>query len=244
MAKQTGMGQLLYSEGNPISNDIESFELSSPREQIPATGIDSSAVERLHGHASSRLAAAAYFNKATGQAHLTWRLPADGDVITALLMGSAIGDTAWGLVSKQVDYAGTREADGSFKFDYEALGNAVPLDDCESFSPLTHSSATNGASKDDSASSSNGLIAYLHIANITGTSVQVKIEDSSTGSSGWAAVITFTTVSDGSEPIAERKTATGTIKQFLRVTTTGTFSDAQFVVIYRRGTAEDDVDLS
>ena len=70
MAKKTGMGQLLYSEGNPISNDIESFDLSSPRASLPATGINSSAVERLHGHGSSRIAAVAYFNKATGQAHL------------------------------------------------------------------------------------------------------------------------------------------------------------------------------
>ena len=244
MVKQAGMGQLLYSEGNDISNDIESFEVSSPRELLLATGINSSAVERLHGHGSARIAAVAFFNKDAARAHLTWRLPEDGDKHTTLFMSSAIGATAWAMIGKQVDYAGNREADGAFKFDYEALGNNTPLDDCLSFSPLTHSSATNGASKDDSSSTSKGLIAYLHISNITGTSVQVKIEDSSTGSSGWAAVITFTTVSDGSEPFAERKTTTGTIKQFLRVTTTGTFSDAQFVVIYRRGTAEDDLDLS
>ncbi len=244
MAKKSGLGQLLYSEGNPISNDIESFEISSPRESIPATGIDSSAMERLHGKASARIAAVAFFNKATGQAHLTWRLPADGDKITTLLMGSAIGDTAWAMIGKQTDYAGNRDADGSFLFDYESLGNKTPLDDCESFSPLTHSSATNGAGKDDGAATSNGIIAYLHIANITGTSVAVTIEDSANGSSGWTTILTFSTVSDGSEPAAERKTATGTIRRHLRVVTAGTFSDAQFLVVYRRGTAEDDLDLS
>ncbi len=244
MAKRAGMGQLLYSEGNDISNDIESFEVSSPRELLLATGINSSAVERLHGHGSARIAAVAFFNKDAARAHLTWRLPADGDKHTTLLQSSAIGATAWAMIGKQVDYAGNREADGAFKFDYESLGNNTPLDDCESFSPLTHSSATNGAAKDDGAATTAGIIAYLHISNITGTSVAVTIQDSANGSSGWATILTFSTVSDGSEPAAERKTATGTIRRHLRVVSAGTFSDAQFLVVYRRGTAEDDLDLS
>ena len=244
MVKSSGLGQLLYSEGNPISNDIESYEISSPREQLLATGINSSATERFHGRGSARIAAVAFFNDAAGQAHTTWRLPADGDKITTLLQGSAIGDTAWAMIGKQVDYAGSRDADGSFKFDYESLGNNTPLDDCLSFSPLTHTSATNGAAKNDGASSSAGIISYLHIENITGTSVAVTIEDSSDGSTGWATILTFATVSDGSEPAAERKTATGTIKQYLRVVTAGTFTDAKFLVVYRRGESTDDVDLS
>ncbi len=45
MAKSTGLGQLLYSEGNDISNDIESHVRFSTRESLPALGVNRSAID-------------------------------------------------------------------------------------------------------------------------------------------------------------------------------------------------------
>ena len=53
----------------------------------------------------------------------------------------------------------------------------------------------------------------------------------------------FSSVGYASTPTAERSTMSGTVKRYLRVTTTGTFSNADFIVATRRGTAQDDVTL-
>ena len=56
-------------------------------------------------------------------------------------------------------------------------------------------------------------------------------------------VVVFSSVGYASTPTAERSTMSGTVKRYLRVTTTGTFSNADFIVATRRGTAQDDVTL-
>ena len=71
----------------------------------------------------------------------------------------------------------------------------------------------------------------------------VKIEDS-TNNSSWSDLIAFTGIANGNEPTAEYKTVTGTVNRYLRITTTGTFSNADFAVAIQRGTAQDDEDLS
>ena len=48
-------------------------------------------------------------------------------------------------------------------------------------------------------------------------------------------------VASGAEPVAERKTVSGTIDQYLRITTTGTFTNADIAIGYRRGLTGDDV---
>ena len=50
-------------------------------------------------------------------------------------------------------------------------------------------------------------------------------------------------VADGAEPTAERVTVSGAVERYLRVTTTGTFTNATFIVTTRRGTSADDVTL-
>ena len=51
-------------------------------------------------------------------------------------------------------------------------------------------------------------------------------------------------MANGNEPTAEQVTITGTVERYVRLTTTGTFSNLDFAVAYARGTAQDDVDLS
>ena len=73
----------------------------------------------------------------------------------------------------------------------------------------------------------------------------MTIQQSSDNGSGdaWATVLSFSAVADGAEPTAERVTVSGAVERYLRVTTTGTFTNATFIVTTRRGTSEDDVTL-
>ena len=47
-------------------------------------------------------------------------------------------------------------------------------------------------------------------------------------------------VANGAEPASERKTVSGTVNRYLRLTTTGTFVNCIFAVAIRRGEAVDD----
>ena len=101
----------------------------------------------------------------------------------------------------------------------------------------TDTEATNGATKDDSASTSAGASSVLHVFSFTGTNVTVTVQDSTNGSS-WATLIAHTAADDVT---SERKTVSGTVNRYLRVITAGTFSSAVFALSLRRGEAVDRV---
>jgi len=48
-------------------------------------------------------------------------------------------------------------------------------------------------------------------------------------------------VAAAAAPTAERVTVSGAVERYLRITTTGTFSNLDFCVSTRRGTSQDDV---
>ena len=98
-------------------------------------------------------------------------------------------------------------------------------------------------SEDGAASTANGIRAALHIFDIDSGTPTVVIQDSADDSS-FATILSFTAVADGAEPAAEYKTATGTVRRYVSVATTGTFTDLDFAVAYQRGTAQDSEDLS
>lgn len=94
----------------------------------------------------------------------------------------------------------------------------------------TDTAATNGTGLDGLASSAFGAQFYLHLTSFTGTSVVVKIQDSADNVTfADLAGAAFTSATGATfERIA---TASGaTVRRYLRVATTGTFSEASFVV--------------
>ena len=80
-----------------------------------------------------------------------------------------------------------------------------------------------------------GAQAYLQCTAFTGTSVTVTVQDSADGAS-WAAVtgLTFTAVT--AAPSTQRLSTAGnaTVRRYLRVITTGTFSAATFACVINR----------
>lgn len=82
----------------------------------------------------------------------------------------------------------------------------------------TITNTANGSSNDLTAQTTNGGVAHLHVtAFATATSDTITIEDSSTGSSGWATIVTFAAATGVT---SERVEITGTVKQYLRVVDT------------------------
>ncbi len=243
MSKKSGLGNLLYVHGANLSGDIGSVDnISSPRGVTEIPGINSASMERLLTHQDGDISWSGYFNDATGQAHPILSALPTTDILALWVLGSTANDSAASLNAKQLDYASQREVDGSLSHTVHALGNgAVGLEWMETITAgeVTHASAGAGTSRRDGASSAVGAAAVLHMREITSGTPTVIIQDAPDNST-WATLISFSAISDGAEPTAERKTVTGTVDEDLRINTTGTFVNADFIVAIRRGLSEDD----
>jgi hypothetical protein len=91
-----------------------------------------------------------------------------------------------------------------------------------------------GTAVDGGAASTTGAVAHLHVTAFSGlTSAVFIVEDSATGSSGWATIGTFTTATALTQ---ERLVIAGTVRRYTRysVDVTGTGSVTFQVGIARR----------
>jgi hypothetical protein len=245
MAKSSGLGNLFYIAGADLSGDVGSLDnISAPRTAVEITGINSSSIERVYTHGSGQIDFNSFFNDAAGQSHLTLRASqsaATTHVIYAV--GSARGDTAALFTAKQTNYDGARGADGGQSFSVSCLGDSdVPIEWGVMLTAAkeTFSSAGSKSSYDQGAATSSGAAVILQLFDINSGAPTIKIEDSANDSS-WSDLVSFTAVSDGSEPTTERVTVAGAVRRYLRVTATGTLSNAVVAVAIRIGTANDSV---
>ena len=240
MAKQGGMGDRFYIDEFDMSGNVGSLgNVGGGPAPSEVTAIDKSAFERIGLQLDGRLNFVTWFDPSITSlaegSHLILKSRPTADRIVTYGIGAAIGKPAASMVSKQVNYDGTRGQDGSYSHAVDAVANGFGLEWGEQLTAgmRTDSAATNGASFDYGAvSTAFGAAAYLHVKAVTGTSVTVKVQDSADNVS-FADVtgLTFTAVAGsavGKERIATGSTAT--IRRYVRAISTGTFSNAVFMV--------------
>lgn len=243
MPKAGGLGQALYVGGNDLSGDIGS--LSAVRggvAPLDVTGIDKLAFERIGGLRDGEISFNSWFNVSALQEHPVLKaLPTtDVGLMYVTEAGAAIGSQAACLVGKQINYDGARAQDGSLALTVQALANGFGLEWCEMLTvgKRTDVAPTNGASLDFGAVSTLfGMSAYLQVFTVTGTSVTVTLADSADNSAFTPITAgAFAAATPAGSPQTQRiQTATGaTIRRYVRVQTTGTFSNAVFAVAFIR----------
>lgn len=244
MSKQSGLNARLFIAGYDLSGDIGSVSrIGGGPAALEVTGIDKSGFERIGGLRDGAIEFQAWFNKAADRAHLRLSPLSTSDQILTYCHGTTLGNPAAAMVAKQINYDGSRGNDGSFTLDVQALSNGYGIEWGRQGTAgiRTDTTATNGSSIDDAASSAFGLQAYLHVFAFTGTSVTVKLQESSDDGAGDA----WTDVTGGgftaATGVTSQRIATSAalaVERYLRVVTTGTFSNAQFhVTIVRNQTA-------
>lgn len=248
MAKKSGLAQAFYLGGYNLSgdtgagNDIGGGVTGTQ----DVTGIDKEAYERKGLLRDGRLSWTSFFNPETAaddpgvtedRAHVVLSSLPTTDRHVMWATGSTIGSPTACMVGKQIDYNPTRGQDGSLTISVQAQANGYGLEwaDLLTAGIRTDTTATNGASLDlGTGSTAFGLQAYLHVFAFTGTSATIKLQESSDngGADAWADVTggSFTAVS--SAPGAQRLQTgrTQTVERYLRVATTGTFTNLQFAV--------------
>lgn len=244
MAKQGGMGDRLYVDGFNISGDVGSVSsIHGGPAPGDVTAIDKSAFERIGLLFDGGISFNSFFNPENvatpkGAFQVLKTLPL-ADRIVTYNAGAVLGNPAASCISKQVNYDGTRGADASLSFATDAQANAYGCIWGEQLTagPRTDTTATNGTAIDFGAVSTLfGAYVFLHVFAVTGTSVTVTVQDSADNATFLPVTgLAFTAVvggANGAQFLATSPTAT--IRRYVRVVTTGTFSNAQFAVNFVR----------
>jgi hypothetical protein len=242
VSKQSGLGDALIVGGNVISGDVNALsKISGTVVALDFTGIDKSAPERQGGLRDGAIDFTAFYNDtALTGAHAVLKPLPYTDVLVTYLRGTALGGSAAMLVAKQINYDGTRNADGSFTFAVAANANAFGLEWGFGLTAgvRTDTVATNGTGVDFlTVSTAFGAQAYLQVSSVVGTSATMTVQDSADNIT-FATVtgLTFAAVLPGGAPGFQRLATAGgaTIRRYLRVITTGTFTSAVFQVSIQR----------
>lgn len=241
MAKQTGLGDQLFINGYDVGADINSItSASTPRDTLPSTGITKSANERLFGKRDGSAEFVSYFNDATDQVHAALKGLPRTDVQVMYLRGAGIGSEAFCINGKQIDYNPQRGDDGSLLFTTSVQGNAYGADwsDQLTAGKATHASAASTTSLDTLASVAFGWQAYLQVFSVGSGTATITIEDSADNAA-------FATLSGGVFTNATARTFerlqsssdTATVRRYLRVTTSGVFTNLVFAVAINKNQA-------
>lgn len=236
MAVSTGLGGQLFVDQYDLTGDIPSVQrMAMPSGVLDFTTIDKSAMRRGYAHVDGELAFTSFFDDGTDLEHTALKAKGSGaDRVCSYLQGSAIGNMAFGLVSKQINYDGNRNADGSLVFDIQMLANQYGSNFTTQLTAgkRTDSAATNGSSHNNGAASANGLVVYVHLFAFTGTSVTIAVQQSSDNGGGdaFANILATSALTTPTAVRLATASLTTSVEQYLRVVTTGTFSNAVFAV--------------
>ena len=238
MAKQSGLGDNLYVDGNNVSGDVGAVDtIASPQNLLDVTGIDKSAHERIGALRDGQIKFTAFFNAATGKIHSVLKTLPTTDRFVTYFRGTTIGNPAASILAKQIGYDGKRGNDGSYTFAVDCQGNGYGLEWGNQLTAgfRTDTAATNGTSYDFGAATSFGFQAYLHVNAFTGTDVTIKLQDSADNSSFTDITSGAFTAVTGATPLAQRIAVggTATVRRYVRVVTvtTGGFTSATFAVM-------------
>jgi hypothetical protein len=245
--KQSGLGDNFYIDQYDMSGDVNSLgKISCPvAVQDNTQGIKKFAVERLRLHSDGMIDFSSFFNidAAAGAegAHVALKGLTRSDRQLTYCRGTAIGNVAASMISKQVNYDGTRDASGAFTFAVSGVANGFGLEWGNQLTAglRTDTTATSPATGADLGASptsySFGWAAYLHVISFTGTSVTVTLQDSANNSA-------FTSLTGGAFTAATARgtqrlvssSSTATVRRYVRAITAGTFTSAVFAVNFVR----------
>jgi hypothetical protein len=238
--KSTGMGARVGVGGYDVGGSTNSLSrISGGPSPIDLTDVTQSAFERKGGKRDGGMTIVSYYNTDAGASHAVYSPLPTADALFTYTNGSSIGSPVANVIGKQIGYDGSRGDDGSYLLTVDAQANGYGLSwgrlatawtridsaatAAAAVSPLDLGSASPGAF---------GLVMFVHLFAFTGTSVTIKLQESSdNGADAYADVVGGTT---GALVAARQgiRIATGLInvERYLKVITTGTFSNAEFAV--------------
>lgn len=238
--KSSGMGSQLWVGGYNVGGSTNSLSRinGGPAAQ-DLTDITQSAFERKGALRDGGMTIVSYFNADAGASHAAYSGLPTADTVATYSLGSAIGLPAASCIGKQINYDPNRGQDGQLLLTVDVQANGYGLSwgfmatagqrtdasatAAAAVSPLDQLSATPGAF---------GLVMFVQLVSLGSGSVTVKLQESSDNSGdAYADVVGATTGALSAAPQGLR-IATGAInvERYLKVVTTGAFTNAVFAV--------------
>lgn len=229
MAKTGGLGDQLYLGGFDLSGDVGSLDqVSGGPALLDVTPINASAHVRIGGLRDGDLQFTSFFDTASEHPALS-TLPRT-DRIATYCRGTTIGNPAACISGRQINYDPTRDNTGNLTIKTEIQSDGFGLEWGTQLTAglRTDTTATTGPAFDNTTAGTNGAQAYLQITSFTGTSCDITVTHATTSGGSYSTLIDF-----GSQTAsgAVRATAAGTVDEFFKVVTTGTFSSITFNVV-------------
>jgi hypothetical protein len=241
MAKQSGLGDNFYIAGFDLSGDISSVDqMSAPLGLLDVTGIKKFGHEQIGAQRNADWQFTSFFEFG-GTSNPIFEHDAlsglpRGDVVGTYFRGTTLQNPAACINAKQVSYDPTRDNSGNLTIKVELAANSFGMEWGEMLTAglRTDSAATAGSFIDDGAASSFGGQAYFQLVAFTGTSVTIDIQSATTSGGTYATtgLTSSALAAKGAQRVAIANTVT--INRYLKVVTTGTFSNAVFAVAFMR----------
>ena len=242
--KSSGLGAALWVGGYDVGASTNSLSrIAGGNTPIPMTDITQSAMAREGGERTGGMDIVSYWNPDAGGSHAAYSdLPTADDVATYVAYTPAIGVPSYSCIGKQLNYDGARAQDGGFLLNVtvESNGYGGAWGFLATAGKRTDSAATSAASVTalDQLSASPGafgLVMFVHVFSIGSGTPTIKLQESSDNGADAYADVTGATTGVVTAPSALR-VATGSIavERYLKVVTTGTFTNLVFAVqVYR-----------
>jgi len=241
MTKTHGMGDQLWVGGVDLGADTNSLNrIAGGPAVLNLTDITQSAFERQGGERDGGMDLTSYWNPT--RAHPVYSALPTSDVVFTYAHTTAIGGATANVVAKQINYDGDRATDGGFLLNVQAQANGYGLQWAlqATAGKRTDTAATAAGSVTalDQGSASPGAfggVMWVHLFAFTGTSVTIKLQESSdNGADAYADVVGATTGALTSVTAMRIELGLINVERYLKVITTGTFSNAVFAVSFGR----------
>ena len=244
--KTSGLGDNFYIGGYDLSGDIGSVDMiSSPLAPLDVTAIKKTANERIGGIRAGDIQFTSFFEyggigNPTFEHDVLSMLPRTDTVATYFRGTTQLNPSAC-CIGKQINYDGTRDNSGGLTMKTEVQSNGYGLEWGKMLTAglRTDTTGTISASIDDygSAGLSYGGQAYFQVLSVTGTSVTIDIQSCATSGVSYITTgLTSSAVTHAVAPTSQRVAVANTtaIARYLKVVTTGTFTNAVFAVMFVR----------
>ena len=238
MAKESGLNVRLYVEGKDMSGSANALSGAGySQAMLETTPLNTSAATRITGLADGTLSVNGYFDTSDDApwAEDSGKLPSS-DAVVLVALSSAVGDPSVGMNAKEGEFNVSRSSGSAISITSSFSGNGMGGEFGEMLTAHddTHSSAGSGTVVDSGASSSSGGAGYVQVISLGSGSVVVNLQESTSSGGSYSNFMTFSTVAAAAAPSAERVTMEGTVQRYIKVVTTGTFSNAKIAVAFAR----------
>lgn len=234
MTKTSGLGDNFYIGGYDLSGDISSLDqISGGPATLDVTPINAYANVRIGGLRSGDLQFTSFFDAAAGAEHVAMSSLPRTDVIATYARGAVVGNPAACILGRQINYDPTRDNTGNLTLKVEVQSDAYSMEWGTQLTAglRTDTTATTGTFFDNSQAYTFGGQAYFQLTSFTGTSVTIDVQTATTSGGSYATtgMTSAALTAIGSSRVAV--TSAATISRYVKVITTGTFTNAVFSVV-------------